>query len=93
MLFAVALYVSLHVNANPFSIRIAGNDSSMFQYFGYAMHEGDILYTEIFDHKGPVIFIINWLAGYMDFGAISGIWLVELASIFIFFRKYWQLHW
>lgn len=57
----------------------------MFQYFGYAMHEGDILYTEIFDHKGPVIFIINWLAGYMNFGVISGIWLIELASIFVFF--------
>lgn len=84
MLFAIALFVSMHLNANPLSIRIPGNDSSMFQYFGYAMRRGDTLYTEIFDHKGPIIFIINWLATYLNVGSLSGIWLIELVSIYVF---------
>lgn len=36
-------------------------DATIFEYFGYAMSKGDILYIDIFDHKGPIIFFINYL--------------------------------
>ena len=32
-----------------------------FEYFGFAMTKGDVPYLNIFDHKGPVIFFLNYL--------------------------------
>ena len=51
-------------------------DASIFEYFGYAMSHGQRMYLELFDHKGPVIFLINYL-GY-SFGASLGIKILYL---------------
>lgn len=59
-------------------------DASNFEYFGYAMSKGDILYTQIFDHKGPMIFLINYI-GYL-IGGPFGVKLLYLASVFLFFN-------
>lgn len=59
-------------------------DASNFEYFGYAMSKGDILYTQIFDHKGPMIFLINYI-GYLMGGPL-GVKLLYLASVFLFFN-------
>lgn len=45
-------------------------DSQIFQYMGYAMTEGKIPYTDLFDHKGLFIYAVNAI-GYLinrDFG-------------------------
>ena len=55
-------------------------DASNFEYFGYAMRKGDIPYTQIFDHKGPMIFLINYI-GYL-IGGPFGVKLLYLASVF-----------
>ena len=36
------------------------SDASIFEYFGYAMSNGEVLYKDLFDHKGPIIFLINY---------------------------------
>lgn len=59
-------------------------DASNFEYFGYAMSKGDILYTQIFDHKGPMIFLINYI-GYLMGGPL-GVKLIYLASVSLFFN-------
>lgn len=84
-LLGISFFVGFHVFSNPFSIRVPGHDSSMFQYFGYAMSRGDVLYTDIFDHKGPIIFILNFFAQYLTIGSVSGVWILEVISIFLFF--------
>ena len=58
-------------------------DASIFEYFGYAMSHGQRMYLELFDHKGPVIFLINYL-GY-SIGASLGIKILYIASLMIFF--------
>ena len=58
-------------------------DASIFEYFGYAMRHGQRMYLELFDHKGPVIFLINYL-GY-SIGASLGIKILYIASLMIFF--------
>lgn len=58
-------------------------DAGLFEYFGYAMTKGDIPYINIFDHKGPFIFIVNFL-GY-TLGGPLGIKCLYLLSIFSFF--------
>ena len=37
-------------------------DSSVFQVMGKGMLENKIMYKELFDHKGPIVYIINSLA-------------------------------
>jgi len=56
LILMMAFITSLSLNSNPFSDFLPGHDSSMFIYFGQAMNNGKIVYTEIFDHKGPMIF-------------------------------------
>lgn len=85
MLFLITWLVSLSVYSNPFSYKIAGHDSSMFQYFGYAMSRGEALYVDIFDHKGPVIFLLNYLGEIFSTNNIQGIWILEFFSLFSFF--------
>ena len=58
-------------------------DASIFEYFGYAMSHGQRMYLELFDHKGPVIFLINYL-GY-SIGASLGIKILYLVSLIVFF--------
>lgn len=59
-------------------------DAGLFEYFGFAMSKGDIPYLNIFDHKGPVIFLVNYL-GYALAGPF-GIKCLYLLCIFIFFN-------
>ena len=58
-------------------------DASIFEYFGYAMSHGQRMYLDLFDHKGPVIFLINYL-GY-SIGASLGIKILYIASLIVFF--------
>lgn len=76
---------SLVLHSNPFSEALAKHDSSMFTYFGYAMENGKIMYTDIFDHKGPIIFIFNYLGILMSTANFDGIYIIEFISLFTFF--------
>lgn len=76
---------------NPFSNVLSGHDSSMFLYFGKGISKGLIPYKDMLDHKGPVLFIIQYFSVLIGFGNISlGIWLVEcfflLASLVFLYK-------
>lgn len=62
-----------------------GFDSGIFSLLGKGLVEGKTLYTELFDHKGPVIFLINALGHAI--GGRTGIFLLQcifgLAGILI----------
>ena len=61
------------------------SDASIFEYFGYAMNRGELMYANLFDHKGPVIFIVNYL-GYLISGSL-GIKFLYLFCTFLFFKS------
>lgn len=58
-------------------------DASIFEYFGYAMNHGEKMYLDLFDHKGPVIFLLNYL-GY-SLGGPLGIKVLYLLALIVFF--------
>ncbi|WP_352401146.1 hypothetical protein [Anaerotignum sp.] len=68
-------------NTSPFS-QYLGVDSGMYLVIGKAMAQGEPLYASLFDHKGPIIFIINMLPQLLMEGTI-GIWITELCLITI----------
>lgn len=57
-------------------------DSSIFITIGKAMKEGKIIYKDIFDHKGPILFFIQMIGQYIYEGRI-GIFILEIFALFV----------
>ncbi|MBK0421645.1 hypothetical protein JD292_06115 [Leucobacter sp. CSA2] len=57
-----------------------GGDSAIFRMIGTAMAHGKSLYVEIWDHKGPAMFAIQWLAQVIWPGR-NGIFLIQVVSL------------
>lgn len=54
-----------------------GSDSSIFRLIGTAMANGQLLYVDVWDHKGPGLFLIQWLAQEI-WGGRVGIFLLQI---------------
>lgn len=67
-------------STSPLYPRYWGSDSAQFQTIGKAWGLGKLPYVDTFDHKGPLIFLVN-MVGYKFFGR-SG---VMLCQVFFFF--------
>ncbi|MDT2827525.1 prepilin-type cleavage/methylation protein [Enterococcus viikkiensis] len=91
ILFVMFVLIAFSFRDNPFSKVLSGHDSSMFLYFGRGISDGLVPYKDMLDHKGPFLFIIEYMAILIGFGNISmGIWIVEclflLGSIIFLFK-------
>ena len=87
-----AFVVSLQSNSNIFVYREQGVDSSVFQYVAKMMKLGFLPYKDTFDHKGPLLYLINVVG--LSVNSKWGIWLVELIFLsvtFIFMYKSFRL--
>ena len=79
---ASALFMLLFAyNTSPV-FKYIGVDSGMYLVMGKAMAHGETLYSGLFDHKGPVIFILNMLPQLLIDGTL-GVWLIELSMLII----------
>lgn len=58
-----------------------GGDSALFRVIGTAMADGAVLYLDIWDHKGPVLFLFQWLGQVLIPGRI-GIFLIQIALLY-----------
>ncbi|NLL02507.1 MAG: hypothetical protein GX265_05780 [Mollicutes bacterium] len=67
---------------SPLSKTIPWNDSSGFLYDGKALLSGKTMYVDIFDHKGPLIFVINAFG--LLINGLKGVWLLDFISTFTF---------
>ena len=88
ILLVVIIFISvLSLEQSPFFNGISNNDSSVFQIIGRGVLEGQVMYKDLYDHKGPIIFLINALAILIN--EQIGLFLVEImffwiGTIFIF---------
>ena len=57
-------------------------DGAVFLYIGKQMHAGKIPYVDLFDHKGPALYVIQYL-GYliMPDSLTCGVWVLEVLSL------------
>lgn len=51
---------------------------------GKAMFGGRVLYRDVFDQKGPLIFFVHGLAGLVQSDGFLGVWLLEIAAGAVF---------
>jgi len=67
----------------------APNDSSIFAYIGWAMNHGLMPYRDLWDHKGPLLYYLQFAGVYLHPASTFGIGLLELlAFAFAFFLLY-----
>lgn len=55
-------------------------DSGVFQYIGRKILEGYMPYRDVFDHKGPLLYLLNALG--LQIMGRYGIWLIEWIFLF-----------
>ena len=83
IILLLVLSVSVIFLHSPFSKVFPWMDSSAFLYMGKAMLNEKIIYIDIFDHKGPFMFIIQAIG--MLLSEKIGVWIIEVLSLFIFY--------
>lgn len=82
ILLIITFLVMLMSPLNIFSPNgVSGIDSSVFKTIGYYMKDGLLPYKDMFDHKGPILYLINYL-GYI-ISPNRGIWIIEFIFMFI----------
>ena len=65
------------------------DDSSVFAYIGWAMHRGLMPYRDIWDHKGPLLYYLQFVGISLHPASTLGIGVLELlAWSFAFFLLY-----
>ncbi len=86
--FCTAFLLLMSASTSPLYSDYCDGDSSIFMIIGKAMSMGKNVYTDYFDHKGPILFFINALGFYMT-GSKTGIFIIQcvmlsLTSIFMY---------
>ena len=61
----------LNCDGNP-----TGTDSTVFLYIGRLILHGGIPYRDAFDHKGPLVYLLD--AAGLAIHGVFGVWLLEL---------------
>lgn len=60
---------------NPVSQGLIYSDGSIYQYIGHLIKLGKMPYVDAFDHKGPVLYLINYITTLIS--ERWGIWLID----------------
>jgi 4-amino-4-deoxy-L-arabinose transferase-like glycosyltransferase len=81
LVFLLALTVVALLPASPLLYKTPNNDSSIFLYISREMLEGKLLYRDVFDHKPPLIFLINAAGLLLGGKGLWGVWFLELLSL------------
>lgn len=67
---------------------VAGIDSNVFKYVAMVMSKGGMPYKDAFDHKGPLLYLINYWGNCISY--YRGIWIIEavfmLASVTFLYK-------
>lgn len=78
ILVILSIAISMQNVCSPVSLRMNYSDGSIYQYIGHLIRLGKMPYVDAFDHKGPILYLINALS---LSGGTGGIWFVDMLCI------------
>jgi len=78
-----ALAASTLFRLFPGNNRPPAEDSSVFLYIGKRMLEGKLPYRDLFDHKGPILYLIEVLGLSLSPQSTDGVWVLELLNLLV----------
>lgn len=84
LLVLSAVLVTLFSTCSPLYPINPWDDANVFMTIGKAMLRGKVLYRDIFDHKGPVLFFMHELAAAVSYTSFFGIYLMEILGMWGF---------
>lgn len=84
----IALYLAISFlfllvfgdDSTPLTRYYYGSDSSLFMLFGKGLKYGYIPYIDLFDHKGPAMFFIEYI-GQLIWEGKTGIFIVQVLNL------------
>lgn len=59
-------------------------DANIFYTAGKAMMNGQVLYRDVFDHKGPLLYLVYGIGWLLDHTGFFGVWLLEILAMTAF---------
>jgi Dolichyl-phosphate-mannose-protein mannosyltransferase len=74
----VALFPS-----NPENMTLPSRDSGVFLYVGWRILMGDIPYRDVWDHKPPLIYLVDALGLLLSPQSLVGVWLLQFIFLFL----------
>lgn len=83
VLVGLALVLSLQSPNNIFTNGSTTVDSGVFIYMGRVILNGGMPYRDAFDHKGPLLYLINALGIWLS--PAWGVWFMDFTAILITF--------
>ncbi len=81
-LLSGAFITLLSYSTSPLYPYYVGNDSAFFRMVGQAMTKGMLPYRDIFDMKGPYLFVIEYIGQLICFGRV-GIFLLQIINLWL----------
>jgi len=76
----VTFIVSAQLTLFPFKPLHADIDPSVFLYIGRQMHGGAVPYIDLFDHKGSLLYFIQYVGFLLTSDGYTGVWLLEVLN-------------
>ncbi|MBE5802293.1 MAG: hypothetical protein E7319_08410 [Clostridiales bacterium] len=66
-------------------------DANVFFSAGKAMTQGKVMYRDLYDHKGPLLYFLHALCALISFDTFFGVYLLEVLSNALFLTIAYQL--
>lgn len=83
IIIVLSIVIGLSSTLSPMANQYIGVDSSVFIYTAKQIMNNNVPYLHTFDHKGPLIYTINYLGLIIGNNNTIGIWLLEILTIII----------
>ncbi|NCB31763.1 MAG: hypothetical protein EOM66_10195 [Clostridia bacterium] len=67
------------------------SDANIFLTMGKGMLRGKVLYRDLYDHKGPLLYGLHALAAMISSTSFLGVFLLEVAAFTAFLMSAWKI--
>lgn len=67
--------------ASPLVQRLPSWDSGVFLYTDWRVTQGELPYRDVWDHKPPLVFVVDALGVWLGGGSRWGVWALEVISL------------
>ena len=85
LLSLIGTIIALFPN-NPINLTLPSRDSGVFLYVGWRLLNGDVPYRDVWDHKPPLIYIVDAFGIILSPKTLWGVWLLQF--LFLFFTLF-----
>lgn len=81
-LAVAAVYFCMVSVLNPWAVKLPSLDSAVWLRCGVGMVQGDVMYVDMWDHKGPFLFLIHYIGLLLTPHSLTGVWILECIFAF-----------